>query len=226
MTESVGGVLYPTYAKLFQERPERLADSFRVIFLGSATVLIALAGAMSLSASGILRLLYGARWDAAIPVLSVLAWAGLLRGLARTIGPLLLAVRRPDVESKSKFAEAVVFVAAALYLAPSGGAAGVAWAGVLSYALAFGIRYATAISMFAGTRAVLVRDTVVLALLGGIAYTLAWELAPAGWLSRILLFMLLLTASALVCLGRLRAEVVKQAAHLVGSPPGTARVLR
>jgi PST family polysaccharide transporter len=71
---------------------------------------------------GIIEFLYGKRWDAAVPVLAVMVYAGLFRGLARTPGPLMLAMHRPGVESKSKFAEGVVFITAALYLVPRGGA--------------------------------------------------------------------------------------------------------
>jgi O-antigen/teichoic acid export membrane protein len=205
MTESLSSVLYPTYSKLDQERPERLGEVFRLMFLSSAAALTMLTAPMALGARGIIEFLYGKRWDAAVPVLAVMVYAGLFRGLARTLGPLMLAMHRPGVESKSKFAEGVVFITAALYLVPRGGAAGVAWAGVLSYALAFILRYWVALVLFPEQRRNLVQDVVQVTLVAILAYGIAYEAARLSWIAGVLSF-----EAAFLGLGCLSMPVLRQ----------------
>jgi O-antigen/teichoic acid export membrane protein len=175
------------------------------MFLSSAAALTMLTAPMALGARGIIEFLYGKRWDAAVPVLAVMVYAGLFRGLARTLGPLMLAMHRPGVESKSKFAEGVVFITAALYLVPRGGAAGVAWAGVLSYALAFILRYWVALVLFPEQRRNLVQDVVQVTLVAILAYGIAYEAARLSWIAGVLSF-----EAAFLGLGCLSMPVLRQ----------------
>ncbi len=218
ITESLSSVLYPTYSKIDQENPARLGEIFRLIFLTSATTLTMLTAPMALAAGGIIQFLYGKRWDAAVPVLAVLVYAGLFRGLARTLGPLMLAIHRPAVESRSKFVEGVVFVATALYLVPRGGAAGVAWAGVLSYALAFVLRYAVALALFREQRSKLIRDAVQLAILAVLAYFAAAPVARISWVAGLVSFEALFLGLGCLSMPLLRQQVTNIAGLIFRRP--------
>src|SRR5262249_35270811 len=83
---------------------------------------------------------YGQKWASAAPLLAVLVWQGLFRGLARVMSPLLLAVKRPDLDAKAKIIEAAFFIPLTIILVQRWSAVGAAWAGVICYSIAYVLR--------------------------------------------------------------------------------------
>lgn len=140
MSGIMASVVFPTYAKINAASEDRLGPVFAQITAACMVILLAVLLPLKLAAAEVIRFLYGHKWDAAIPVLGVLVFVGLFRGMARLISPILMATGRADLDAKAKMIEAAVFIPATLLLVPRMGMMGAAWAGVLSYFLAFFIR--------------------------------------------------------------------------------------
>ncbi len=143
----LNSVLFPAYSKVRLAEPHRFATFFPKLNMLSAGLVIAAVGPLALAARPVIRGLYGDRWLAAVEPLMILTFAGLFRGLAHTISPWLLSIRRPDLDAKCKMVEAVVFVTLTLTLVPRFGVVGAAWSGVASYALAYVMRLTLAVRL-------------------------------------------------------------------------------
>ena len=84
-------VLFPAFARLQDDR-ERLADVWiRATRLVSAITTPALVG-LVIVAPEFVSVILGERWDAAIPVVQILAWVGLIQSLQTMNGDVLLAL--------------------------------------------------------------------------------------------------------------------------------------
>jgi O-antigen/teichoic acid export membrane protein len=134
------------------------------------------------------------------------------------LGPLMLAVHKPEVESRSKFLEAVVFIAVAIYLVPRRGAAGVAWAGVLSYALAFILRYTVALELFQAERSNLIRDAVQLTFVAVCAYFAAIPVSRLSWVAGIACFEAVFLGLACLSMPLLRQQIMTVAGLILRRP--------
>ncbi|HRD94862.1 MAG TPA: lipopolysaccharide biosynthesis protein [Rubrivivax sp.] len=92
-------VLFPAYA-LLQDNPERLRSvAFRSQKILSVLVL-PIAAFMVVAAEEIVAVLYGPKWEPAVPLLQVLAFGGALRALFGLVGNIFFAIGRPELVFK------------------------------------------------------------------------------------------------------------------------------
>jgi O-antigen/teichoic acid export membrane protein len=89
-------VLAPTFSRM-QDEPARIADAWaRVTRMIAALAVPALAGIIVV-APDFIRVLLGSEWDAAAPILQVLAWVGILQALQSINVDILMARDRTSV---------------------------------------------------------------------------------------------------------------------------------
>jgi O-antigen/teichoic acid export membrane protein len=129
-------VLFPAYAEITAQRPERLEQAFTKVFSISSMIMLTIAVPLFLLAGEIVQLLFGSRWTSAGTVLRVLALVIPLRGLSLIISTVFFALNRPKQLAVGKTLEAIVFLAVLYPLITSLGVTGAAWAGVIAYAFA------------------------------------------------------------------------------------------
>ncbi|MEO8139058.1 MAG: lipopolysaccharide biosynthesis protein [Gemmatimonadota bacterium] len=132
----VNRVQFPIYSAL-REKPAELAQAFNrsartlFLFLGPVAVFLCFAS------RDILSLIGGGKWLPAVPMIQVLVWASLLRGMSQLFPQLYIATGHPKyavVDSAVTGGTLVAGFAIALALAPPGqGALWVAWVWLLSY---------------------------------------------------------------------------------------------
>lgn len=133
-------VMFPAYAALNTKRDGRLAKIFLKAANGAALILLAIILPMKIFAAEFIHFLYGSKWAEAIPLLEVLAWIGLFRGMALTISPVLAGLNRLDLDAAVKMGEALIFIPGVIYGVKQFGVIGAAWAGVVSYFFAYAMR--------------------------------------------------------------------------------------
>jgi O-antigen/teichoic acid export membrane protein len=133
---SLGAVLFPAYAEITADNPERLELVFTKVFSISLMIMLTITVPLFLLAGEIVQLLFGDRWTAAGTVLRVLALAIPLRGLAQIISTAFWGLNRPREVAVGRTLEAIVFLAALYPLITAFGLVGAGWAGVLAYAFA------------------------------------------------------------------------------------------
>jgi O-antigen/teichoic acid export membrane protein len=89
-------VLLPAFAR-FQDEPRRIADIWlRANRLVAAVSVPALLG-MMIVAPEFVHVVLGEKWKAAVPVIRVLSWVGLLQSVQRSNGNILQARERPGL---------------------------------------------------------------------------------------------------------------------------------
>jgi PST family polysaccharide transporter/lipopolysaccharide exporter len=136
-----GGILVSVYAELGRGDRERMESVVHRVWSGGAAFITLISVPLFVSAYDLISLLYGPSWQEAAGPLRILLLVGLLRGLIQLLGPLLMGMNRPDLEAKSTYLEAGVFLIVLYPLIDLFGTNGAAWAGVLVYTVAFGARF-------------------------------------------------------------------------------------
>jgi O-antigen/teichoic acid export membrane protein len=129
-------VLFPAYAEITAQRPERLEQAFTKVFSISSMIMLTITVPLFLLAGEIVQLLFGSRWTSAGTVLRVLALVIPVRGLSLIISTVFFALNRPKQLAVGKTLEAIVFLAVLYPLITALGVTGAAWAGVIAYAFA------------------------------------------------------------------------------------------
>jgi O-antigen/teichoic acid export membrane protein len=140
----VNRVQFPIYARL-QGHGERLRDAFTQSARSLVLVLGPVAALLTFASGDLLRVVAGEQWIAAVPIIQVLCWASLLRGLALLFPQLYHATGRPEYAVYDALVIGSTLVAGfglALWLAPAAtGAWWVAWAWLLSYPVALAFHF-------------------------------------------------------------------------------------
>jgi len=135
----VNRVQFPIYARL-RDDARALAEAFHRSARSLLLVLGPVAALVCFASPDILALIGGGRWLPAVPLIQVLAWASLLRGIAQLFPQLYNATGRPAFaiyDSLLTGTTLVVGFALALWLAPlERGALAVAWVWLLTYPVA------------------------------------------------------------------------------------------
>jgi len=132
----VNRVQFPIYSAL-RDKPAELAQAFSrsartlLLLLGPVAVLICFAS------TDILSFIGHGKWQPAVPLIQVLVWASLLRGISQLFPQLYIATGHPKyavIDSLVTGATLVLGFVLALALAPVGqGALWVAWVWLFSY---------------------------------------------------------------------------------------------
>jgi O-antigen/teichoic acid export membrane protein len=136
VVQLVNRVQFPIYSAL-RDKPAELARAFNrsprtlILILGPVAALLCFASA------DILSLIGGGKWLPAVPLIQVLVWASLLRGISQLFPQLYIATGHPKYAVVDSFLTGATLVAGfaiALAVAPAGrGALWVAWVWLFSY---------------------------------------------------------------------------------------------
>lgn len=111
----------------------RLENAFVRVFTTTSMVLALTTALLLLLGNEIVVLLYGAKWAAAGPTLSILSLLVFCRGHSVLISPLLVSIRGNAPDAKIKVVEAAIFLALLYPLTSRFGAVGAAWAGTIAF---------------------------------------------------------------------------------------------
>lgn len=180
ITDVLSPVLFPVYSRIRHEAPETLLNTSEVAFVSATAAIVALTVPLRFSSEWLIRLVYGRNWVAAAPMLSILVFVGILRGMARSMAPLFLSLERPAVESLSKAVEGILFIALTLSLVPRYQTTGAALAGIISYSIAVGLRVIATVQINARYALRLVLQTGVTCIAAAFAYSVAMSLRAFG----------------------------------------------
>ncbi len=129
-------VLFPAYAEITAEHRERLERAFIKVFEIASLLLVLTALPLFLLSEQLVLVLFGPSWAGAAPVLRILALIIPLRGLSQIISTVFFATNRPREMTVGRMIEALIFLAALFPLIRTLGLTGVAWAGLIAYAVA------------------------------------------------------------------------------------------
>jgi O-antigen/teichoic acid export membrane protein len=210
VSEVFSPVLFPAYSEIRHSRGSELSSKFELAFVTTMAAIFAATIPFNLAADWMIHLVYGKKWESAIPMLSILVAVGILRGLARVLGPLFLATERPSVESTAKAMEGVLFIGLVLVLVPRYGTWGAATAGIASYALAFSLRFALALRLFRERAGSICREAAAVVISTMAAYALAYTLKhnDVHPILYILAFELALAVLIMATLPRIRDKII------------------
>ncbi|RJK97881.1 lipopolysaccharide biosynthesis protein [Vallicoccus soli] len=92
---TIDGVAFPTFARLQGDVP-RMRRAYESAIRASLTVAAPAYLAVAVLAPDLVALFFGERWDDAVPVMQVLALAGLVQALLYSNNSLLMAIGRPQ----------------------------------------------------------------------------------------------------------------------------------
>lgn len=203
-------ILFPAYSRIRHETPDQLPRMFELAFTSGVAAILATTLPLRLCADWLLSIVYGPQWKAAVPMLALLVFVGILRGMARVLSPLFLAVEKPIVESSSKLVEAILFIGLTLYLVPKYQTTGAVMAGVASYSIAFLTRFAASLYIFKNQAWHLFRQMALVLLSAGAAYGAATWLGSGGYheVLRVLAFELTFAVCLLATVAAIRHKVM------------------
>ena len=130
ITVPIRQVLFPAYAALQGDR-QRFQNGARKSIRMLALVIVPIGFGMAAVAEEIVNLLYGAQWLTMIPLLQIIAVAGVVRSIFSATSPIYNAINRmPLAFAVSAFSMTVFF--ACIYVGSQWGSSGVAWALLVS----------------------------------------------------------------------------------------------
>jgi O-antigen/teichoic acid export membrane protein len=95
----ISQVTFPAYS-LIQENLKRLREAFSNVLQVTAFLIFPLAGGIILFARDFTKLCLGDQWLPIIPVMQVLALAGLFRSISATTGPIFQGMGKPEIITK------------------------------------------------------------------------------------------------------------------------------
>jgi len=128
----IGKISFPAYSTL-QKEPGRLRDAFSKIFESLLIILLPLTVLIILLARDFTSIFLGDKWLPMVPILQILCFLGLFRGMANAFAPIQLAVNRPEIQSRNKTIELVLFISLIYPFTIKWGLIGAAWAVTLVY---------------------------------------------------------------------------------------------
>jgi O-antigen/teichoic acid export membrane protein len=105
----VGKVSFAAFSRLQDDR-EALKRTFGQAFEATLMLLLPVAAMLFLLAHDFTVVLLGEKWLPMVPVLRVLCFLGLFRGLSNVFAAVHLAVNRPAVQTRNKAVELVAFL--------------------------------------------------------------------------------------------------------------------
>jgi PST family polysaccharide transporter len=135
MGDVLGTVMFPVFADARVSGQDGQAVLQRAV-IGSLALLSCVLLSLRILSADLIHLLYGKKWDSAAPMLALLTFVGLFRGVTKTFTPFLFGANRADLDAKAKFLETSIFVPAVLVLVPRLGVTGAGYAGIVTYLLA------------------------------------------------------------------------------------------
>jgi PST family polysaccharide transporter len=134
LCETLGRISFPVYSQMQEDR-EWVREVFRKIFESALMLLLPLTALIIILAEDFVAVFLGDRWLPMAGVLKVLCLLGLFRGLSNVIAPVHLAVNRPDIQSRNKTVELMVFALLIYPFTTRWGLIGAGWAVSAAYLL-------------------------------------------------------------------------------------------
>ena len=98
-THVVSQVTYPAYSQIQDDVP-KLREFYLKVFQLTLFISIPVAAAIFLLAPEFIKIFLGEKWMPIVPVMRVLVFAGLLRSIAATTGPIFHALGKPKIETQ------------------------------------------------------------------------------------------------------------------------------
>ena len=129
-----GNIAFPRIAAMNKEVDRRAME--RLAFVGTLAVSGLLAAATFVTAPRLVSLLFGPEFTDAVPLIRILAPAGVALSANLVLADLLRARGRPEDAAKAEGLAAVVTAGLLVIFAPRYGAAAAAWTSLVAYSLA------------------------------------------------------------------------------------------
>jgi lipopolysaccharide exporter len=115
VTIVVSGVTMAAYAKL-QDSPVRVRSAYLRVVAAVALASAPIAVGLAMYAEDLVRVVLGTPWSGILPIVQVLAFAGLARSIGATAGPVFQGLNRPQVQTLVAFVELGVVAGALIPL--------------------------------------------------------------------------------------------------------------
>ena len=109
ITHVLSQVTFPAYSKL-QYNVSRLREAYLRVLQITTFVSAPLAGGIFILAHDFTQIFLGEKWMPIVPVMKVLAIAGLVRAIAASTGPIFHGLGKPKVETKWQTIRLIVLV--------------------------------------------------------------------------------------------------------------------
>jgi PST family polysaccharide transporter len=122
----VAGAIFPFFASI-QKFPDLIRKSFLATVRFSQILVVPLCLGLLITAEPAVEVLFGSQWDAAIPVLRIMAIFTLITSVGFNVGDVYKAIGRPDILAKLGILDLAVLTPALILAAPHGLIA-IAWA--------------------------------------------------------------------------------------------------
>jgi lipopolysaccharide exporter len=141
-SEVVGSVAFPLYARL-QAEVQRIASVFRTLTIGLLALLLPASATMIVLAPALAAHVLGDQWQAAVPVIQLLALVNVVGLLGETASPILQGMGQPKKLAFIEVVQSSLLVAAVWLLADRFGAssAGLAWLAAVGATQAISVFY-------------------------------------------------------------------------------------
>jgi len=97
VSETFQKVTFPTYSKMIDDNKEGLQKTYSKTLIATLFLIVPIGLILFIFPTQVVLLLLGSNWLTAVPVLKVLAIFGVIKTIANSAFPLLLAKKRQDV---------------------------------------------------------------------------------------------------------------------------------
>lgn len=99
ITHVISQVTFPAYSKL-QDNIPKLREAYLKVLQFTAFLSFPIAGLIFILAPDFTKIFLGEKWMPMVPAMQVLVFAGLVRSIAATTGPIFHAVGKPKIDTK------------------------------------------------------------------------------------------------------------------------------
>jgi len=106
----ISRVTFPAYSKL-QDNTAKLREGYLKVLQLTSFILFPLAGGIFILAPDFTQIFLGSKWMPMVPAMQVLAFAGLVRAVGVTTGPVFLATGKPEVDTRWQIIRLLVLAA-------------------------------------------------------------------------------------------------------------------
>ncbi|UCG54656.1 MAG: oligosaccharide flippase family protein, partial [Dehalococcoidia bacterium] len=131
ITHVISQVTFPAYSKL-QDDPTKLKDAYLKVLQLTAFLSFPLAAGIIVLAPDFTQIFLGPKWMSAVPLIQVLALAGLARSLAATSGYLFYALGKTKIDTVLQIIRLIIMLALIYPMSLFMGLMGVAMAVLIS----------------------------------------------------------------------------------------------
>jgi O-antigen/teichoic acid export membrane protein len=109
ITHVISQVTFPAYSKL-QDDISKLKEAYLKVLQVTAFLSFPIAGLIFVLAPDFTKIFLGEKWMPMVPAMQVLVFAGLVRAIAATAGPVFYAVGKPEIDTRWQIIRLVVMV--------------------------------------------------------------------------------------------------------------------